>query len=145
MFRGFMQMRTTGNHNLYYFGVCSTAVHSDWCTKTWTQDIADQLKSQTLKIPGVTPKSDDPPESVMEAAPPRPTLNLLTWQSDVDNQPGRPRGVTIPKTLMDQWYHHALFGEKFKAIADEIILKCGVEEPRLFKNGLLGIFMGHIY
>lgn len=133
MFQGYMQIRAAGNQNLYYYGVCSTGVHKDWCTKTWTQAIADQLKDKTLKLPGVTPKPDDPPDTVMEAAPPRPTLNLLTWQCDVENQPGRPSGVSIPKALMDQWYHHQTFGEKFKSIADDIIQTCGVEEHVGFK------------
>jgi hypothetical protein len=55
-------------------------------------------------------RTEEPPTSLLESAPPKPTLNLLVIE---DNQT-----LKVPETVIKQWYHDSRFGSRFKEWLD---------------------------
>ena len=74
----------------------------------------------------------------LQAPPAKPRLNILTWMDDVDGQPGRPSGVSVPKELFDTWNMHPVYGEEFRTVVAEIQQTCGVEDMYAWVVGWTG-------
>ena len=72
----------------------------------------------TLPIPkSVTLPPAELPSDMVEAAPPQPQLNILTWNKQVKLE-----GVATLKTpasLLTQYHDHPRFGTEFKAILEQ--------------------------
>lgn len=110
---------------LHYVATCYTQVHQEWFEHTWINNLARQFENKELVVPGFQPKSYSPPSNLLDEPPPRPPLNLMTWLPDVEETPGRPRGVAVPQTLLAQWYQHPQFGQAFRDFVDTVVMACG--------------------
>ena len=86
-----------------------------------------RFSSKQLTMPGFTPKSMDPPSSILEAPPPKPQLNVLVWMT-TEKAAGRPKGVKVPESLLMIWYNHQTHGPKLKELVDHIVGECGLED-----------------
>jgi len=129
IYEAWLHTKLSQSTPLCYFGTPSTAVHKDWLTQTWVDRWARQVSEGKLNIPGHSPKTAEPPTDLLEQMPPRPSLNKLVWMRDAQGQEGRPAGLKMPKPLMDIWYQHPGYGQRFRDFYDKLVNKCGVEEP----------------
>jgi hypothetical protein len=110
---------------MFYFAACKDEVRLEWFEKTMQEHLVRLFGEGKLNVPGFTPKPKDPPTSLLETAPPKPTLNLMTWLPDHDGKPNFPRGVAIPPAMVDRWYQHVQFGEEFRKFYDDVVELCG--------------------
>jgi hypothetical protein len=114
--------------SLHYVGTCYTQMHQEWFEKAWLDQLSQQFASGELIIPGFTPKSLVTPTHILEEAPPKPALSLMTWMGDEEGMAGKPRGVKVPPALLTQWYQHQIFGDQFRTFCDVVIVECGSED-----------------
>jgi hypothetical protein len=129
---GFIQVRSKTNTPMFYIAICKDEIHKEWFVKTWTDSIAKSIIEGKLKIPGFVAKAKDPPDSLMEAPPVKPVLNLMVWMADQVDKPGCPRGVSIPTSMIDKWYQHDDFGQQFRDFHDKVTAICGSPDLHSF-------------
>ena len=122
---GFISTRSKTSVPMYYVGICKDAIHQEWFEKTWAETVVKLMTDESLKVPGFVVKSRDPPESLLESPPPKPTLNLMVWLGDQEGKPGCPSGVSIPPDMIDKWYQHPVFGLVFRDFHDKVVATCG--------------------
>jgi hypothetical protein len=125
VFGAFLNLRIQQTTPLFYYAVCKDEVHMDWFRTTWLDEMTRLYTTSKLAVPGFTPKTKDPPPAILEAAPPKPQLNVLTWLPDQEGRPGYSKGVCVPKTMIEAWYQHPSFGEEFRNVFDSIVQLCG--------------------
>jgi hypothetical protein len=109
--------------------VCDDVTHEDWLRKITLSNLLQQYKDKRLTIPGVVLVDGAVPEGMLETAPTRPTLNVLTWMKDVPDCPGMPQGLKIPENISQKWYTNPTHGDAFKHFYDELTELCGTELP----------------
>ena len=124
-FSAFVSNKVKLNTPMFYFGVCKDDVHLEWFEKTWLEHLAKMFADAKLAVPGFAPKSTEPPASLLESTPPKPQLNIMTWLPDKENKPGCPKGLAIPKSMVDMWYQHPIYGQEFRDFFDTIVQQCG--------------------
>ena len=67
-----------------------------------------------LRVAGFTALPEQIPQDVVETAPPPPQLsNMVLTGPDGDKH------VCVPDALTKQWYHHPVFGGRFRAFIDD--------------------------
>ena len=113
---------------MFYFGVCSTHMHREWLERQTLSKLLKLFVADKFVIPGYTPKSAIPPESLLEAPPPKPSMNMMLWMKDVRDSPGMPQGIKFPESTLAKWYEHPKYGAEFKEFFDKVLEVCGVEE-----------------
>ena len=115
----------------FFFGVAESDVHKKRFEITHKAKLVEMFNNGSLMIPGFTPAGAEPPKEIMEAAPPKPALNVATWLADKTDSPGEPKGVRIPQALMNLYYQHEVFGKEFRAFVDDWVAAfgAGTEDP----------------
>ena len=124
-FSATMKLKQSMNTPVFYMAVCDSEVHYDWFLKYWTDELVTNFQKGSFKIAGFNPKESEPPAVSQEVAPEKPTLNVMTWLPDRDGCPGYPQGVAVPKSMVDSWYQHPIFGKAFREFYDQVVLACG--------------------
>ena len=66
-----------------------------------------------LNVAGYNPLPEQIPLGVLEQAPARPALGKLVFTGPDDN-----KFVCCPDALVKDWYHHPVFGVRFRAFLD---------------------------
>ncbi len=80
--------------------------------------IASAWLEGALNNQGHVPPPKDPPKDLLEASPPRPHLQLLTWG---DKQAGSGLGtIQVPKELVTKWTLHPQYSAQFNAFLDDL-------------------------
>ena len=131
MFQAWVKFRASHQVPSFFFGVAESDVHKEWFEITHKAKLVDMFNSGALIIPGFTPAGAEPPKEILEAAPPKPALNVATWLPDKADTPGEPRGVRIPQAVMNLYYQHEVFGKEFREFVDEWVAAfgAGTEDP----------------
>lgn len=128
-FEAFLNLRSKFALPLFYFCTCVNNMHLEWYTHTCTENMTKAFTDNQVTIPGYKAQTGNIPEAILEQPPPRPPLNILVWMADKEDK--SPRGVKVTKALMDKWYQHPSYGDRFREFYDELVATCGIEEMRL--------------
>lgn len=124
-FGAFLSLRAQQTTPVFYYAVCKDEMHMDWFRTTWIDEMVRLYTAEKLVVPGFSPKPKEPPKAILEAAPPKPELNVLTWLGDQEGRPGYSRGVQVPRQMIDAWYQHPSLGAAFRNFFDEVLQLCG--------------------
>jgi hypothetical protein len=136
VFGAFLTLRIQQTTPLFYYAVCKDEVHMDWFRTYWLDEMTRLYTMDKLVVPGFTPKPKDPPPAILEAAPPKPQLNVLTWLGDQEGRPGYSRGVCVPIKMIEAWYQHPSFGEDFRTFFDQVVQLCGAADRSEYAHTL---------
>ena len=83
----------------------------------WKFTKCDLLKSKlfdgNLKVAGYSALPKEVPQDVTEKAPAAPQLGKI-----VITGTGSDQTLTIPDAILKKWYHHPIFGTRFRAFVD---------------------------
>lgn len=131
MFQAWVKFKGSYQVPCFFFGVAESDVHKEWFEITHKAKLVEMFNSGSILIPGFTPAGAEPPKEILEAAPPKPALNVATWLADKTDSPGEPKGVRIPQAVMNLYYQHDVFGKEFRAFVDEWVTSfgAGTEDP----------------
>ena len=109
------------------YTICDDAVHQEWMEATVLSELTDSFSKGDFPIPGYQPKSKVLPENMLEAEPPKPSLNCLIWMQD-DPETKRPKGVAIPQSMLEKYKTHSVFAQEFDTFFKEVEQRCGLPD-----------------
>ena len=111
MFDAFLEKRPGWNFPTFFATACGSEGHCDW----WLYNKRELLKSKhlagKLQIAGFSVLPEEVPQDVMEKSPSPPQLGKMVIQLG--------RHLCVPDELTKKWYHHPIFGSRFRAFLDE--------------------------
>ena len=113
MFDALLEKRPGWTFPTYFVTACGSESHVDW----WMHMKRDLLKSKhlegKLQVAGYASLSEEVPKDVMERPPSAPQLGKMVIMGK-----GSDQTLSVPEALMKQWYHHPVFGPRFRAFLD---------------------------
>ena len=111
LFDAFLEKRPQWNFPTYFVTACGSESHCDW----WMHTKRDIFKAKhlegKLQIAGYSVLPEEVPQDVMEKSPNPPQLGKMVITLG--------RHLCVPDELTKKWYHHAIFGSRFRAFLDE--------------------------
>ena len=132
MFDAFLEKRPQWNFPTYFVTACGSESHCDW----WMHTKRDILKSKhlagKLQIAGYSVLPEAVPQDVMETAPSAPQLGKM-----VVTGKGGEQHLCAPDALTKKWYHHPVFGSRYRAFLDGF----HEESSRASLSGLSGVIV----
>ena len=101
----------------YYLGFNGGDEKLEWANHHFENWLADSFLASTVSLPKsvILPPADLPAELV-EAAPPQPPLNVLTWCKSVKYE--GLSSLKTPSTLVAKYHDHPRFGSEFQAVLE---------------------------
>ena len=132
MFDAFLEKRPQWNFPTYFVTACGSESHCDW----WIHTKRDILKAKhiagKLQIAGYSVLPEEVPQDVMEKAPSAPQLGKM-----VVTEKGCDQHLCAPDALTKKWYHHPVFGSRYRAFLDGF----HEESSRASLSGLSGVIV----
>ena len=111
MFDAFLEKRPGWSFPTYFVTACGSEAHIDW----WVYTKRELLKSKPfdgkLQVAGYSALPEEVPQDVIEKEPNPPQLGKMVLKDG--------RHLCIPDELIKKWYHHPVFGPRFRAFLDE--------------------------
>ena len=111
MFDAFLEKRSQWNFPTYFATASGSETHCDW----WMHSKREIFKSKhlegKLQVAGLSVLPEEVPQDVMEKEPNPPQLSKMVLKDG--------RHVSIPEEIIKKWYHHPVFGPRFRAFLDE--------------------------
>ena len=108
-----MEKRQGWSFPTYFVTACGSEGHVDW----WNHTKRELLKSKYLEgmpqVAGYSALPGEVPQDVMGRPPTAPQLRKL-----VITGTGSDQTLTIPDAIIKKWYHHPVFGTRFRAFVD---------------------------
>ena len=132
MFDAFLEMRPQWNFPTYFATACGSESHCDWWMHTKREILKARHLAGKLQIAGYSVLPEEVPQDVMETAPSAPKLGKMV----VTGKGGEQR-LCAPDALTKIWYHHPLFGTRFRAFLDGF----HEESSRASLSGLSGVIV----
>ena len=113
LFDAFLELRPGWNFPTFFVTACGSEGHCDW----WLHNKRELLKSKHLagKLPiaGFSVLPEEVPQDVLERAPGTPQLGKM-----VGTGKGGDQHLSAPDALTKKWYHHPVFGSRYRAFLD---------------------------
>ena len=126
-FDAYLEKRQQWNFPALFVTACGSEGHCDW----WMHMTRETLKAKhlagKLQVAGYSPLPEEVPQDVMEKAPSSPNLGKM-----VVTGTGSDQHLCVPDAITKRWYHHPVFGPRFRAFLDGF----HEESPRASLSGL---------
>ena len=113
MFDAFVEKRLGWSFPTYFVTACGSESHIDWWTYTKRELLKSRYLEGKLQVAGYSVLPQEVPQDVMEKPPAAPQLGKM-----VITGTGSDQTLSIPAAIIKQWYHHPVFGSRFRAFAD---------------------------
>ena len=132
MFDAFLEMRPQWNFPTYFVTACGSESHCDWWMHTKREILKAKHLAGKLQIAGYSVLPEEVPQDVMETAPSAPQLGKM-----VVTGKGGEQHLCAPDALTKKWYHHPVFGSRYRAFLDGF----HEESSRASLSGLSGVIV----
>ena len=107
----------------FYLGFHTSEEYQEWCDIMLTEWMVKGLQNKSISIPGHEWRDMSPPAEHLEAAPARPQLTRLAWNSMSADSESEVYPV-IKEEDIRKWAHHPDFGSEFREIMDQHVVEC---------------------
>ena len=101
---------------MYYTGLCQDAHARDWAIDHMQRIVTDRILSGELTVSGQSLPAEKVPDDVIEALPPKPSLNVLVWatvkRQGLDT-------IKTPDNIIAKWKSHPVYGDEFSTWLQE--------------------------
>ena len=132
MFDALLEKRMQWQFPTFFVTACGSESHVEWWTHTKREHLKAKHLEGKLQIAGYNPLSDEVPLDVMETAPSAPELGKM-----VIIRKGGEQHLGCPEALKEAWYHHPVYGSRFRAFLDAF----HEESSRASLSGLSGVIV----
>ena len=107
----------TSGMSTYYVGFNGGENKLEWASHHFENWLADSFLASSLSLPkSVVLPPPDLPAELVEAAPPQPPLNVLTWCKSVKYE--GLSSLKTPSTLVAKYHDRPRFGSEFQAVLE---------------------------
>ena len=108
-----LEKRAGWSFPTYFATACGSESHVDWWVYTKRELLKANHLDGKLQVAGYSVLPKEVPHDVMEQPPTAPQLGNM-----VITATGSDQTLSIPAAIIKQWYHHPLFGSRFRAFVD---------------------------
>ena len=98
----------------YFVTASGSEHHIEWWNFTKRDLLENKFLDGKLLVAGYSALPKEVPQDVMEKPPTAPQLGKIVIKAT-----GTDQTLSIPEAIIKQWYHHPLFGTRFRAFADQ--------------------------
>ena len=97
----------------YFVTASGSEHHIEWWNFTKRDLLKNKFLDGKLQVAGYSALPKEVPQDAMEKPPAAPQLGKM-----VITGTGSDKTLTIPDAIIKKWYHHPVFGTRFRAFVD---------------------------
>ena len=112
-FNAWVEKRQGFSFPTYFATASGSENHIEWWTFTKRELLKQKFLTGKLQVAGYSPLPKEVPQDVKEKAPAAPELGKMVIKGT-----GSDQTLTIPDAILKKWYHHPMFGTRFRAFVD---------------------------
>ncbi len=114
MFDAFVEKRPSWNFSPHFMTASASEQHYEWWMHTKRNLLKQKHLEGKLQVAGYNVLPEQIPGDVLEKAPEPPRLSKMVLGGPESN-----KHICCPETVVKEWYHHPVYGVRFRAFMDK--------------------------